>query len=251
MLVHIGGDTSVDATDSNVDRILTSAFGTGGAAIPWTSQPTCAPSSPTPCFIRGQLGRIMPTLALRLMRDVLSRLERMALGRQCAQYPVVLATFGVLLMTVESVQYHAAKRAYHAPYDVDQSGGGGGGGGGGCESVERDSSEGRKLDEQGVEELLNFYRVCYGSCHSRFRSEDEEVTCLVDDLGAVGLGAAEQGGASAEAGTRFLISLKEKIRKTRQYLLEKKQKKMDGAAGEELNGFFDRLLARLFLLSTA
>ncbi|OCK82845.1 hypothetical protein K432DRAFT_250144, partial [Lepidopterella palustris CBS 459.81] len=218
VLVHIGGDITTCATDPAVASIMTSA------GLPLTDS-TGAPVSPTPCFIRAQFGAVMPALAQELMRDILARLERLALSRQCAQWPVILSTFAVLLMIVESTQYHAAKIAYHARYDSGPA----------VAEREQERKVGRELDEQGVDALLNFYKACYGGCHARLREdwlgEEEE--------GVNGMGK----GSAAE---RFVTAMRTAIRNANEggYLKERGLMKIESSKGG-FSCFFDRLLARL------
>ena len=102
VLVHIGGDITLNVLDPAVAHMM-AAVGLK------TALADGAPAALTPCFIRGQLGAVIPVLAQELMRDVLAHLERLAFSRQCSQWPVVVSSLAVLLMTVESIQYHAAK----------------------------------------------------------------------------------------------------------------------------------------------
>ncbi|KAK3060490.1 hypothetical protein LTS18_008440, partial [Coniosporium uncinatum] len=176
VLVHVGDDLSLDPNDDIV-RTWFPFFDTPDHPVP----STCTPREPTPCFIRGQFGAVMPALAERLMKDCLCRLEAMSLSRQCRVWPVIFATFAVLLMTVETIQYHGAKEGYHAIYD-DHDGG---------YRAEYDCQTasapvpimrpGRSVSEdvmggtgdEEVDALLSFYKTCYSGCHSKLQDSEE------------------------------------------------------------------------------
>ncbi|OCL11571.1 hypothetical protein AOQ84DRAFT_185372 [Glonium stellatum] len=214
VLVHIGGDTTLSALDPTVAHMM------AAAGLVTTSEDG-TPVAPTPCFIRGQLGAEMPALAQELMRDVLARLERLALSRQCAQWPVIVSSLAVLLMTVESIQYHAAKVGYHASsFDAQPA----------HQLIERAKCQ--ALDEQGVDALLGFYRACYGGCHARL-SEDG-----ADEAESIGGGGP---------GVKFVDALRAAIKGAGPYLEERRSVSVEKL--EDMNCFFDRLLAKLFELS--
>ncbi|KAF2810074.1 uncharacterized protein BDZ99DRAFT_442559 [Mytilinidion resinicola] len=212
VLVHIGGDTTIAASDPTVASIITCA-----------NLPT--DTTTTPCFIRAQLGAVMPTLAQELMRDVLAQLERLALSRKCTEWPVVLATLVVLLMSVESIQYHAAKMPYHSCYDTNPT-------------PLRDRTKCQDMDEQGVEAILNFYKACYSGCHSRLREDWE------------GEGSSFEATRETKSEDRFVDSMRAAIRNSNSggYLREKEKASLEDVT--DMNCFFDRLLAKLLLLRT-
>jgi len=161
VLVHIGGDTAVDTDSPGAQAILQATYPGMYFESPLPTNGSCKTASPTPCFIRGQLGDIFRSLATRLMSQVLSALELITVERRCDDWPVVLATFSVVIMTVESIQYHNAKLCFHAKYD---------GLVGGKESQDR--VDARDLHDQAVERLLEFYQRCYPGCHPRLHGRD-------------------------------------------------------------------------------
>lgn len=216
VLVHIGGDTTLNTLDPAVAHMMAAA---AAAGLETTSEDG-APAAPTPCFIRGQLGGVMPALAQKLMRDVLARLERLALSRQCSHWPVVISSLAVLLMTVESIQYHAAKVSYHASYDAQPA----------QQQLERAKCQ--ALDEQGVDALLGFYRACYGGCHARLGEDGG------DEVEGIGVRGPEG---------RFVEALRGTIRNAEPYLKERRSVNMEKL--EDMNCFFDRLLAKLLEVS--
>lgn len=66
----------------------------------------CAPGYPSsqnvsPCILRAELGKIVPQLAHFMLQDVLKKLFRICLVKRCDQHPIVIATFSVLMMTIE------------------------------------------------------------------------------------------------------------------------------------------------------
>jgi hypothetical protein len=208
VLVHIGGDTSVSTSDPTVVSIM------AAANLPDTT--------PTPCFIRAQLGAVMPALAQELMRDVLSQLERLALSRRCADWPLILATSVVLLMSIESIQYHAAKMPYHSSFDTNPT-------------PLHERTKCQDMDEQGVKALLNFYTACYGGCHARLR----------EDWNGEGSDAHNM-----KPEDRFVNSMRAAIRNSNSggYLKDKEKVGLEKVT--DMNCFFDRLLAKLLLLRT-
>jgi hypothetical protein len=82
-------------------------------------------------------------------------------------------------MAVESVQYHAARLSYHSsspPLSSMQPGSAGTfdipdpeGFSSPFDQLPR-NSQNIMIDDAAVEQLLSFYRVCYGGCHDRLRA---------------------------------------------------------------------------------
>jgi hypothetical protein len=174
--------------------------------------------TPTPCFIRSQFGAIMPGLALSLMKDVLTSLEQLLLNKDCDEWPIALAVLTTVLMTVESIHYHAAKLPYHNRYNATRS-----------PSTEEDV----EIDDHGVKSLLEFYRACFSGCHARLRPDWE--------------GESMQSHQTGTPEDAFIQNLREAIKKaeTSNYLAKKaKEKRQD----EDMGYFFDRLVARLFTM---
>jgi len=140
-------------------------------------------------------------------------------------------------MAVESIQYHAAKVAYHAHYGngaavVDQR----------DEHVERQAA-----NERAVEALLSFYRACYAGCHVQLQTDEERCD---DGFAApppppspfVSFGQQQDP-------TGFVANLKTAVLGAKTYLEGKSRLTMISGSGD-LGCFFDRLLARLLLLRT-
>jgi hypothetical protein len=207
VLVHVGGDISLSSrSDSPVlEQLIRSTM-----EIREDIQPT-------PCFIRSQFGAVMPDLALGLMKEVLTSLEQLLLNRDSDEWPIAFAVLITILMTVESIQYHAAKLPYHDRYDTM--------------SNEKNST----CNDQGVTELLSFYSACFSGCHARLRPEWEgESTqsrtrdaAIPEDIFVEGLrGAISQ---ANDAG----------------YLAKKANEKRQD---EDMGYFFDRLVARFLLM---
>jgi len=183
----------------------------------------------------------MPRLAMALMQDVLSQVEKLCLGRKCAEWGVVLAVFCCLLMTVESIQYHAAKMPYHAAYDSNfstipsssfLSSSYEGEGEEEGEYVGMKGREGRELDETGCVTLRAFYKQCFGQCHVRLQEdwiEDKRIDSAED---------------------KFIEEVREAMKKARRsgYLGEKARAGVE-ADTQDMGWFFDRLVARLLVLS--
>ena len=209
VLVHIGGDTTIYPTASSWG-IITHFFGS-----------TIQIDEVTPCFIRGQLGPIFSELALGLMKEVLNELEFHCLSRNCAHFPLIISTFAIVFMAVESIQYHAAKDSYHATYN---------GTGSRLIAISKPSFE---PDSEGVDALLNFYKACFSGCHS-------------DTLLSVSKSGAPLEGS---AGGGFVTLLKDAVGQVKSYLIDRSAVTVSPGR-EDMTVFFDRLLARLFLLQS-
>ncbi|RMZ73977.1 c6 finger domain-containing [Pyrenophora seminiperda CCB06] len=206
VLVHIGGDITLPSpTDSSVVR----QFVCNNMDIP-------EHVTPTPCFIRAQFGRIMPDLAFKLMREVLSSLEQLCLNKDSDDWPIVLAVLISVLMTVESVHYHAAKLPYHNRYDIPRS------------NAEQDAI----FDEQGVKTLLDFYSACFSGCHARIRPDWEG-----EPTQSLNIGSPE---AIFIGGLRGTIKMADDAG----YLGRKANETREG---DDMGYFFDRLVARLLI----
>ncbi|KAF2003410.1 hypothetical protein P154DRAFT_520016 [Amniculicola lignicola CBS 123094] len=218
VLVHIGGDLTLPSPST--EPVL--------AQLVYTSMPelvTATDTTPTPCFIRSQLGSVMPKLALSLMRDILSSLEQLFLNRECNEWPIAFAVLATVLMTIESIHYHDAKLPYHHPYDSTTP------------PDPKAKEEERKVDEQGIQSFFAFYSACFSGCHARLRPDWE---------GEAGARGAGMGMASEDA---FVESVREAIRNAgpEKYLAGKAKAEREG---EDMEFFFDRLVARLLLLKT-
>jgi hypothetical protein len=174
--------------------------------------------TPTPCFIRSQFGAIMPGLALSLMKDVLTSLEQFLLNKNCDDWSIALAVLTTVLMTVESIHYHAAKLPYHSRYDTARS-----------STTEEDA----EVDDHGVKEILDLYIACFSGCHARLRPDWE--------------GESMQSYNADTPEDVFIQSLRAAIKKadTSNYLVKKAREKRQGC---DMGYFFDRLVARLFTL---
>ena len=216
VLVHIGGNIKLDQTYNNDLAVASIMTGTR-LDIPVEDI--------TPCFIRGQLGAVIPALAERLLKDILNQLEERSLTRDCSWWPVIVSTFAVILMASESMQYHAAIPGYHANLDGSVQAG----------SSRLPPAQGVQKfpDDSAIDSLLNFYRNCYSDCHARLRHDslnphnpvvERPVSNFIRSLRLITEGAAE-------------------------YLEEKGRTPV--MIGSDVSCYFDRSLAKLFLLQTA
>ncbi|KAJ9668803.1 hypothetical protein H2201_001049 [Coniosporium apollinis] len=208
VLVHISGDARIDLTDPTAQRIISRVLpgGTGANA--------------KPCFIRGELGSVMPDLARELMSEVLSRLEVLFLDQDCVEWPIVISTVGVLLMTIESVQYHSSRVGYHSS-PVSTSG-------------ELQKTQCQMMDEQAIVILLNFYGMSYPICHTQLQE------------GSCGSSVATSSTASnANPSIAFVSGVRRAISDARQYLQHRLQ--MPAAKAGDIAYCFDHWLAKLFL----
>lgn len=209
VLVHIGGDITLP----------THGESTGLVQLIRHTMDLPEKASPTPCFIRAQFGAIMPGLALALMKEVLSSLEQLLLNRDSDDWPIALAILMVVLMTVESIHYHAAKLPYHNQYDTPRS---------------HDSDEDLEVDDEGVKKLLTFYSACFSGCHTRLRPDWE------------GEPTQSHSRNNMTAEDTFIESVRDAIRSANGvcYLHKAHEKRQNG----DMGFFFDRLVARLLLL---
>lgn len=228
-LVHIGGDLTLPAPSS--DPILAQLIRT-------TMPEDVNHITPTPCFIRSQLGSIMPSLAQTLMNDVLSSLELLLLNRECSEWPLTLAVLLVVLMTVESIQYHAAKVAYHHSYDADSSQ---------TSTEAKETEDDHTLDDGDIKALLAFYSACFSGCHARLGPDWEgEATSTSSEFG-MSMGVSNLSSLRPE--DKFVESVREAVRRASPgaYLAGKASARR---VGEDMGFFFDRLVARLLVLQT-
>ncbi|KAF1914963.1 hypothetical protein BDU57DRAFT_520226 [Ampelomyces quisqualis] len=207
VLVHIGGDMMLPPPSSNA--VL-------AQLVEKTMPSILDDNPPTPCFIRSQLGSVMPGLALCLMKEVLSSLEHLLLHRDCDAWPLCLAVTITVLMTIESTHYHAAKLPYHHSFDAPRT----------------STPRGAVVDDEGVRALLAFYSSCFSGCHARLAPEWE--------------GEAVANGRGAQ-GDVFVQSLRACLGSadTRAYL---KGKAVEEQTKGDMVWFFDRLVARLLVV---
>ena len=161
---------------------------------------------------------MMPDLAHDLMTRVLSSLELLLLRRNEEEWPLILATLIVVLMIVESIQYHSAKRPYHEAYDLKSF------------ARSNDHLEG---DDDAVEKLLTFYSACFSACHNRLRPDWK--------------GELDRAATRASPSDTFVRSMREAIGQASPggYLARKARAKRRN--DEDMGFFLDRLVARLLL----
>jgi hypothetical protein len=241
ILIHIGGDTFIAPTPSS-RAIIANFFGPG-----------IDDANVTPCFIRGQLGPVFTELALDKMREVLRGLEFHCLSRKCQHFPLVIAAFAIVFMAVESIQYHSAKDPYHANHDTRSVGGRGG-------SVFDSHVTNPALTEEdssSIDALLHFYKACFSGCHRDRLLSVSRGTGDAADSGSSADGGSEStsptvGVAEGSAsGTIFVARLKDAVERVKIYLYERSRAPVSTnatAKGGDITVFFDRLLAKLFLL---
>jgi hypothetical protein len=103
----------------------------------------------------------MPTLATNLMQSVLADLEQVLLARRPDEWPLALAVVLTVLMTLESIHYHATKTPYHAlspPSPQPQP-----------QPQPTPPPLSLPVDDPAVAKLLAFYTACFAACHARLR----------------------------------------------------------------------------------
>ena len=211
VLVHVGGDITLPKQSE--DAIL--------KQLVRNTMDVTEDYRPSPCFIRSQFGAIMPILAGKLMKEVLLTLERILSSRDGEHWPLALATLIVVLMTVESIQYHAAKLPYHDAYDSHHL---------------PNNIDSFESDDGAITTVLAFYKTCFSACHTRLQPEWE--------------GELDTATSRSSPSDRFVKSVREAIKNANsEDYLERKvcEKRMNE---EDMGFFFDRLIARLLLLES-
>jgi hypothetical protein len=209
ILVHVGGDVQV-RRDDNFLRIVRHFL------------PGYNNYNVKACLIRAQLGPIFSGLSHKLMREILTELEILSPSKDIFKYPVIVGTFSVLLMAMESLQYHFAKIPFHASHDNPSK----------LQPSDKEPTI-RNLDEfDGADVLLRFYKAT--RCHAELGtiSSRSPFPTYVTNPGVDTIG--------------FLDNLKKMTIEIRPYLQDLAQSKT--VARNDLSRFFDRLLARMYLL---
>jgi len=153
------------------------------------------------------------------MQEVLSKLEAECLNKNCRRFPLIVSTFMVLFMAVESIQYHTHKDAFHYAFD------------------EEETSQGPSKDEvDGMVDLLEFYKNCFAGCH-------RDRLLSATDTRFWG----ESTGSAMKAGELALSKLRSGIQVAKGYLIDRSKESLTTRGGD-ITVFFDRLVARLLLL---
>lgn len=246
-LVHIAGDAHLHQSDVVAIQISERFFGELSSPLPGgrPSFGTC-PSNlgdlPTPCFIRGQLGAVMPQLAEELMKDILQKLQELSLGRDCSLWATAFSAFAILTMVGESADHHACKDSFHAKLDATPILNGAGD----ATQMSEQSSNGKRIwmeaqrgpshSDGALDHLLTFYKNCFDSCHQRLRGETMVRSRSNSTSGSV----------SVEAQNTLVKELREVFITSRSYLIEKTL--TEGRLTEDMSWPFDRKLARLFMI---
>jgi Fungal Zn(2)-Cys(6) binuclear cluster domain len=251
VLVHQGGDLRVIRNNNSLN-ILGHAYGNAGH-IQYNELRI------TPCIVRSELGEAFSKVAHKLMRSVLKSLEGLSQTPDPEMFPIIVATFATLCMTLESLQYHMAKVPYHA-YIGNQT------------PNHAEDAVTRDLTDQNAEILLRFYKgtVCHSKLPKLGTKSQSELTFLLGSLfsPSAELSAAARGNkrrnsassrersgsfssntkpsATTKESAAFLDGLHNAIRDSREYLEYKAQVMI--VPMHDMTAFFDRLLARLFLL---
>lgn len=237
VLVHDGGDITLPlrADSSVLSQLINTSL-----EIPDDFEPT-------PCFIRSQFGAVMPGLAMDLMNDILTSLEHILLNRGCDEWPAALAILITVLMTVESIHYHATKLPYH--YKYRQSSHSSSSSSSSSLSSSSSSIEPEHLsrvmdDDEGVRILLEFYKTCYLGCHARLRPDWEG-----DATGPMSNNNHHSRHLSPE--DIFIESVRKAIKNATAPPAQYLQKKVTETRQKgDMGFFFDRLVARLLLLKS-
>jgi len=161
------------------------------------------------------------------MREILLSLEQLLLNREVHEWSVAVATLIVLLITIESIQYHAAKLPFHHSHDTPM--------------VRSQSKQERDYrgDEEGVRQLLEFYAACFSGCHARLSPDwrgDPEVGSRPGNAKSMALPPED----------KFIEGIRDAARKATPEYLEAKA--AEAWKRDDMSYFFDRLAARLLVL---
>jgi hypothetical protein len=230
ILVHVGGDLRLFKDDPMTTRINDKFF------------PDIPHEHILPCFIRAQLGPIFSNVAHRLMSDVLKQLEKLSSLQDPAHFPMVIATFSVLFMALESLQYHFAKIAFHSHSDSPNN-------------IHDDIPPTRNLTEFDRSDiLLRFYRST--TCHAQLKTlvnlpaspqlpgsfHRSRTGSSSSSWSGAGCPAANNHGA-----TEFLASFGQALRSAAPYIAEKNNMG-PVVQSTDMSCFFDRLLSKMYSL---
>ncbi|KAI9713001.1 MAG: hypothetical protein M1828_001475 [Chrysothrix sp. TS-e1954] len=204
VLVH-AGETFVDANDPQILQLL-HRFVPGYDGTQMV----------VPCLLRAQLGSFLPRLARSLLKNVLDRLIQICGNKRSDQHAIVLAAFALVLMTLESIMYHASRFSFHHYLGDDHAG------------IEDSYAASMANGEKSASDLLRFYKDGFETCHRMMAK------------------VMEYGNASPNVPDRFLAELSQAVRSASTYLHEKGETHVD--ALQDVSQLFDRLLAKLFLM---
>ncbi|KAL9091711.1 MAG: hypothetical protein Q9165_004787 [Trypethelium subeluteriae] len=273
VLVHIGDVISIEPSFCLVRHALRQFAA-------WYRGTDSPPTIATPCFIRAQLGGVMDILAQSMLKEILETLEPLSLSSRCSDWFVVLAVNSLLVMAMETIQYHGHRAGFHALHKFPPN---------------KSSSNShvcgprlalappppssteicQTLESQGVDHLLKFYSACFGSCHSRLGATSTSTSSprsanmsRSTSLGSTNSAGSSSSSAASRAGGRgskqrvpsisnhqqdvadgFIKGLRDAIAQKREYLETCRLRGFESQAkgGEDPMWLFDRLLARLLL----
>lgn len=178
-------------------------------------------SRPAICFVRAQIREKTPQLAEELTVRVFSYLERLFQGGSEEDWPTVLALMLVMMMVLETVQYHTSKRPYHHESDSNTS------------HMEHNDTSG----ESASKTLLSFYAMSFSACHTRL-----DLTKNLEPIA--------EGDERLPSSSKFVHHVRKAMQQAEatRYLSAKiSQQRTDG----DMSFFFDRLVAKLLLLDTS
>ncbi|KAI9658805.1 MAG: hypothetical protein M1831_003831 [Alyxoria varia] len=213
-------DLTVDPQDHAVQQLLRNCV---------RGYPYLQATAFTCCLLRAKLGEVIPQLATLMMQELLQKILRISLSRRCDQHPLVIAVFAVLMMTVESVMYHATRIPFHAhlgqPYNdfIYTS-----------PSAAPSAKAALATGEESATILLNLYKNCYENCHKVLhRTIDErQMASLEKSFGDVP--------------AKFIKVVNRSIADANNYLETKSSVHIEDV--NDVSHIFDRLVAKLLLL---
>jgi hypothetical protein len=230
VLVHMGGELRV-CRDPQSQAILSRYAGVAHLKV-------------TPCLVRAQLGEVFSKIAHKLMTSVLKELEALSQVTDPQKFPVIVGTFSVLAMVLESLQYHVAKLPYHChndnPTTVSTH----------LHGLGEPST--RDLADPGADILLRFYKAtaCYQKLGELGTGAKSDLKFSLSSLFAPRGGQSSHGARSGSVRrgkepAAFLNGLHNAVAESRDYLAHKAT--LIVAPYHDLTAFFDRLLARMYI----
>jgi len=125
----------VDENDSGVAAVLRACYPTDRMVVE---------NRFVPCHIGGQLGSFLLDLAEKKSRELLNRLESVALQQNSGDWLLIFATFATLMMALDRARCSACEESFRP--DMKERG--------------ADDQMTDKLD-QSAQALMSFYRACF------------------------------------------------------------------------------------------
>ena len=98
-----------------------------------------------------------------MLDDLLRRLFHITLSRKKDQFPLVVAVYAVIMMTLETLTYYGLRKPYHGSLDFSMPDGSGHAETG--YQQQNASASVLSKTEEAASILLRLYRICFSNCH--------------------------------------------------------------------------------------